>query len=52
MAGTSNKTKAVALRLSNEVYEVLERRVARSNKWDKVSEYIKTRITSDALRKR
>jgi len=49
----STTTKPVALRLTNEVYRILEYRVKISGgRWEKVSDYIKDRITTDALRKR
>jgi len=48
----SATTKPVALRLPNEVLAILERRVGRGNKWDKVSDYIRDKITTDALRRR
>ena len=47
----SRKTKPVAFRLTNEVIEILERRVAKG-RWEKLSDYIRDRITTDALRKR
>ena len=46
----SKITKAVALRLSNDVYGVVERRANRRG--IKISEYIKLAITIDARRKR
>jgi len=52
MAGTSRTTTAYALRLPNEVAEILERRVSKNPKLGKVQDYIKDRIIIDALRKR
>ena len=59
----STTTKPFALRLSNEVVAILERRIRKNgSKWSemvedeviycKVSDYIKERITTDALRRR
>lgn len=53
MPNTSSKTKPIAFRLPVEVIKILERRInRRPERWSKVSEYLKDRISYDALRKR
>ena len=52
MFGISGKTRVYAFRLTNEVAEILERRVQRSKRWKNVQSYIRERIENDALRKR
>lgn len=46
----SKTTKSVALRLQNDVYDIIEKRARKRNII--VSEYIKLLITRDARRKR
>ncbi len=50
MPNVSSKTKTIAFRLPNDVYNIVERR-ARKQKI-KVSEYLKRHITYDATRRR
>ena len=50
MPGHSNKTTVVAVRLPNEVTDVIERRAEKQGL--KPSEYIKKLISYDCLRKR
>lgn len=45
----SSTTTPVALRLLNEVYEILERRATKQG--ERVSDYVRARLIYDTLRK-
>lgn len=53
MPNVSSKTKTIAFRVPNEVYDIIRRRIARSKlRWQTVNEYTKDRVIYDAKRKR
>jgi len=48
MSGKSNKTQVISVRLSNDVIEVIQRRVG--NEWDSVSQYLREMVTYQVMR--
>ncbi len=51
MSGKSSQTKVIALRLPNDIYSILERRVNKSHRaYLTVGQYLKERIIYDTLR--
>ena len=51
MSGTSTKSTRISIRLSNEVVQTLNRKIAgRRSRWLTVGEYLKERITYDTQR--
>ncbi len=52
MSGRSRKTQVVALRLPNNVMDILNRRInGRRTHWESIGAYLQDRIIYDTLRK-
>ena len=51
MAGTSKLSKRVSVRLPNEVFDAIQRRIdGRRGRWESVALYVQERIIYDVMR--